>query len=162
MPTVPSDRRAGAIVLTVGAATTLVGTFLSWVSSGATARSSYEVFGLVDRLGFSPDGAVGWALRLWPLVPLALVLTVIAHWVHHPSLRWPRHAMTGAAMLYPGVTSIALLNAPQIGLFRVGAGPWVTLIGAVVMLAGLATPWAISATRRARPGDRGAPAADRS
>ncbi len=149
-------------MLTVGAAITLAGTFLSWVASGSTERSSYEVFGIVDRLGFSPDGAVGWALRLWPLVPLALVLTVIVHWAHHPSLRWPRHTVTGVAVLYPGVTSIALLNAPEVGLFRVGAGPWVTMAGAVVMLAGLLTPTALNTTRRARSADHAAPAGGRS
>ena len=158
----PSDRRAGAIVLTVGAVITLVGTFLGWVSSGSAERSSYEVFGLVERLGFSPDGAVGWALRLWPLVPLTLVVSVIVHWVHHPSMRWPRHATASAAVLYPGVTSIAIVNAPEVGLFRVGPGPWVTLVGSVVMLAGLATPAAISTSRRVRSARPSAPEGDRS
>lgn len=154
----PNDRRIGAIVLTVGAATALVGTFLTWVRSGSTGRSSYEVFGLVDRLGFEPNSVIGWLLRLWPLVPLALVVTVIAHWAHHPSLRWPRHGVTSAALLYPGVTALAVANAPQIALFDVGPGPWVTLTGAVVMLAGLATPWVLNATRRARSGAPSAPA----
>lgn len=158
----PNDRRIGAIVLTVGAVITLAGTFMSWVESGSADRSSYEVFDIVDRLGFSPDGAVGWALRLWPLVPLALVLAVIAHWAHHPSLRWPRHTVTSVAVVYPGVTSVALLNAPEIGLFRVGAGPWVTLSGALVMLIGLLTPAAVSAIRRARSAAPSAPAAGRS
>jgi hypothetical protein len=159
---VTGHRRAGAIVLTIGAAITLVGTFLSWVSSGSTDRSSYEVFGLVDRLGFEPNSATGWALRLWPLVPLALVVTVIAHWVHHPSLRWPRHTVTSATLLYPGVTAVAVANAPHIALFDVGPGPWVTLIGATIMLVGLATPSALSAIDRARRVRPSAPAADRS
>lgn len=149
-------------MLSCGAALTLVGTFLTWVASGETDRSSYEVFGMVERLGFSPDGAVGWALRLWPLVPLALVITVIAQWARHPSLRWPRHTVTTAAVVYPGVTAVAVANAPQIGVFRVGPGPWVTLAGSLVMLAGLATPWLLSATRRVRRADPSAPAADRS
>jgi hypothetical protein len=159
---VTSDRRAGAIVLTIGAAITLVGTFLSWVTSGSTERSSYEVFGLVDRLGFSPNSAIGWALRLWPLVPLSLVITVIAHWVHHPSMRWPRTALTGATLVYPGVTALAVANAPQIALFDVGPGPWVTLAGAVVMLVGLVAPWALTAIARARSATPSAPVADRS
>ena len=157
---VPNDRRTGAIVLTIGAAVTLVGTFLGWVGSGARTRSSYQIFGLVDRLGFAPNGVVGWLLRLWPLVPLALVVTVIAHWAHHPSLRWPRHGITGAALLYPGVTAIAVANAPDIGLFRVGPGPLVTVVGAALMLAGLLTPWALSAIRRARSGAASTPAGD--
>ncbi len=139
-------------MLTIGALVTLAGTFLSWVGSGGADRSSYEVFGIVERLGFSPGGIVGWALRLWPLVPLVLVLSVIAHWVHHPSVRWPRHTVTTVAVIYPGVTSVALLNAPEVGLFRVGPGPWFTLAGVLVMLAGLATPAALSARRRGRSG----------
>lgn len=156
----PGDRRIGAIVLTIGAAISLVGTFLSWVSSGSTDRSSYEIFGLVDRLGFEPNSAIGWLLRLWPLVPLALVVTVIAHWAHHPSLRWPRHGITSAALIYPGVTALAVANAPQIGLFDVGPGPWVTVVGALVMLAGLATPPLLSATRRARSAAPSTPSDD--
>jgi hypothetical protein len=156
----PNDRRIGAIVLTIGAVTSLVGTFLSWVSSGTTDRSSYEIFGLVDRLGFEPNGVVGWMLRLWPFVPLALVVAVIAHWAHHPSLRWPRHGVTAAAVLYPGITSIAITQAPEIGLFRVGPGPWVTTVGAVVMLFGLATPALLSASRRVRSRRPSTPAGD--
>jgi hypothetical protein len=159
---VTSDRRAGAILLTIGATITLVGTFLSWVTSGSTERSSYEVFGLVDRLGFSPNSAIGWALRLWPLVPLSLVITVIAHWVHHPSMRWPRTALTGATLVYPGVTALAVANAPQIALFDVGPGPWVTLAGAVIMLVGLAAPWTLNSIARARSATPSAPVADRS
>ena len=82
-PTITACRpqqRAGAVTVTAGAAVLLVGTFLTWLRSGATERSSYDVFDLVDRLGFSEGGLVGWALRLWPLVPLLLVLTVIAWW----------------------------------------------------------------------------------
>lgn len=158
----PNDRRIGATVLTVGAAVTLTGTFLSWVGSGSRERSSYQIFGLVDRLGFAPNSAVGWLLRLWPLVPLALVVTVIVHWAHHPSLRWPRHDIAGAAVIYPGVTAIAVANAPEIGLFRVGPGPIVTVVGALVMLAGLLTPAALNAIRRARSGAVSAPAGDRS
>ena len=75
-----THQRVGAITVTVGAAVVLVGTFLTWLRSGATERSSYDVFDLVDRLGFSEGGLVGWALRLWPLLPLVLVLAVVAWW----------------------------------------------------------------------------------
>ena len=78
---VSTQQRAGAVTVTAGAAVLLVGTFLTWLRSGATERSSYDVFDLVDRLGFSEGGLVGWALRLWPLVPLLLVIAVIAWWV---------------------------------------------------------------------------------
>ena len=132
-------RRSGAIVVSVGAVVTLIGTFLAWVRSGATRRSSYELFELVDRLGFSPDGLVGWALRLWPLVPMLLVLAVVGAWWHpsHPAWAPGRIALTALAAVYSGGTALAVANAPDIALFTVGSGPVVTSIGAGVMLAGL-------------------------
>ena len=53
---VSTQQRAGAVTVTAGAAVLLVGTFLTWLRSGATERSSYDVFDLVDRLGFSEGG----------------------------------------------------------------------------------------------------------
>lgn len=131
--------------MTVGAGLTLAGTFLTWVRSGATDRSSYEVFGLVDRLGFSPDGAIGWALRLWPLLPLMLVAIVIAHWwdVAHPAWSTGRASLATGALAYSGGIAIAVGNAPEIGLFEVGPGPAVTLAGAAVMLVGLVLQWGL-------------------
>ena len=132
-------RRAGAIVVSVGAVVTLIGTFLTWVRSGATGRSSYELFELVDRLGFSPDGLVGRALRVWPLVPMLLVLAVVGAWWHPSRPLWApgRIALTALAAVYAGGTALAVANAPDIALFTVGSGPVVTSIGAGVMIAGL-------------------------
>lgn len=129
----------------------MIGTFLTWVRSGAADRSSYDVFDLVDRLGFSEDGVVGWALRLWPLVPLLLVVAVVAGWWPSQSRTWvvARMAATAAAALYAGGVAIAVANAPEIGLFRRGPGPVVTVIGSVTMLAGAAAAW-ITATRGGR------------
>ena len=135
-----THQRAGAITVSAGAAVVLVGTFLTWLRSGATERSSYDVFDLVDRLGFSEGGLVGWALRLWPLLPLVLVLAVVAWW-------WPssgkgqtaiRVAPTLVASLYAGAVALAVVNAPEVALFSVGPGPTVTILGAVVMAAGVA------------------------
>jgi hypothetical protein len=118
----------------------LVGTFLGWVRSGSASRSSYDVFGLVERLGFSPDGLVGWALRLWPLVPMLLVLCVVSWWWRpdHAGGRAIRIALTAVSAVYAGGTALAVANAPEIGMFEVGAGPIVTVVGAVVLLAGTA------------------------
>ena len=155
--------RAGAITVTVGAAVLLMGTLMPWLRSGAIERSSYDVFDLVDRLGFSEGGVVGWALRLWPLVPLLLVLTVIAWWWPSSRAGWraTRVALTFVASLYAGGVAVAVLNAPDVALFSVGPGPSVTILGAVVMIAGLGLA-AISATRRARAARPSAPADGRS
>ena len=135
-----THQRVGAITVSVGAAVVLVGTFLTWLRSGATDRSSYDVFDLVDRLGFSEGGLVGWALRLWPLLPLLLVLAVIAWWWPSSGSGWTatRAALTLVAALYAGGVAVAVANAPEVALFSVGPGPTVTIVGAVVMITGVA------------------------
>lgn len=126
-------------ITTAGAAVTLVGTFLPWLRSGAVDRSSYEIFDLVERLGFSPNGVVAWTLRLWPLVPLLLVFSAIAHWLR-PSGAGLRRALAAlplfSAFVVGGIAS-AILFAPEGGLLRIGVGPWFSACGAVVMVAGV-------------------------
>jgi hypothetical protein len=126
-------------VVTIGAGITLIGTFLTWVRSGATERSSYEVFDLVDRLGFSPEGAVGWALRLWPLVPVLLVFAVVATWL--AAIHWRSSAgavaLVGVSGVYAGATAASVAAAPEAGdLLGIGPGPAVTLAGVVLMFVG--------------------------
>ena len=149
--------------MSAGAVVTLLGTFLAWVRSGSADRSSYDVFDLVDRLGFSEGGVVGWSLRLWPLVPLLLVLAVVAWWWPSESRGWnvARIAVTVVAAVYAGGVAIAVANAPDIGLFRRGPGPIVTVVGAVAMLAGVAVA-SITATRRGRRARPSTPVGDRS
>jgi hypothetical protein len=156
-------RHAGVMVVTSGAAVTLTGTFLTWVRSGSAERTSYEIFGLVDRLGFSPNGVVGIALRAWPLVPLLLALAVAAHWwsIDHPLSRAARVGSTAVAATYPAAIALVVADAPQISLFEVGPGPAVTVAGCAVMLLGLALDH-ISATLLGRAGRPSRPAGGRS
>ena len=153
---VSTHQRAGAITVTVGAAVLLVGTFLTWLRSGATERSSYDVFDLVDRLGFSEGGLVGWALRLWPLVPLLVVLAVIAWWWPSARPAWTatRVALTLVPSLYAGGVAVAVSNAPDVALFSIGRGPTVTIVGGCVMCVGIGVglfpSGRVSATRRER------------
>ena len=117
----------------------LVGTFLTWLRSGATERSSYDVFTLVGRLGFSEGGLVGWGLRVWPLVPLLLVVAVILWWAPFSGTSWTvaRVAVTLAASFYAGGVAVAVVNAPDVALFSIGSGPTVTIIGAGIMFVGV-------------------------
>ena len=137
---VSTHRRAGAIIVTSAAAVLLIGTFLTWLQSGERDRSSYDLFSLVDRLGFSEGGVVGWALRLWPLVPLLLVATVITWWSPFNSTGWSvaRGGLVVIVALYAGGIAVAVRNAPDVALFSIGPGPLVTVIGSLVMLAGAA------------------------
>ncbi len=133
-------RLAGRAAAAFGAVVALVGTFLPWLASGAVDRSSYELLDIVERLGFSPDGLVGLALTIWPLAPLGLVLCVVAQWPWRGwQDRWAGWGAVGVATvvgLYVGAVAAAVLGAPQVGLFSVRWGAWVSLVGALTMLAG--------------------------
>ena len=118
-----------------GAIVVLAGSFLPWLASGTADRSSYELLGVIDRLGFSPDGVVGWAIRVWPLLPMLLVVTVVSHHVHLDA-RWlgtVRSASTALAALYAGSVALAVRLAPDVGLFRPRYGSWITLAGALLL-----------------------------
>ena len=123
----------GRVIAGIGASATAVGTFLPWVRSGTRLRSSYEIFSLVERLGFSPSSAVGWGLRLWPVVPFLLVLAATFSW-------FPRRWITGGsalvAVLYVGGVAAAVESVPSTSLLRIQHGPVVTLAGAIVLACG--------------------------
>ncbi|MEO6652381.1 MAG: hypothetical protein ABIP17_06975 [Ilumatobacteraceae bacterium] len=125
---------------TIGAVVTLIGTFLPWLRSGARNRSSYTIFELVDRLGFAPGGVVSASLRMWPIVPLVLVIAVVALWVPLPGRvpGWPVMIAVGSAAAWIGGTGVAVLLAPTDGLLRTGPGPVVTIVGTVLLGVGAA------------------------
>lgn len=123
----------GRVVATTGAAVIVVGTFLPWLRSGTRRRNSYEIFSLVDRLGYSQSDLVGWGLRLWPILPLLVACAVSLLW-------FPRAWATGAAVVvaavYAGVVSAAVRSASPNSIITVEYGASVTLIGAVLLAAG--------------------------
>jgi hypothetical protein len=123
----------GRVVATVGAVVAAVGTFLPWLRSGTRRRNSYEIFSLVDRLGFSRSSAVGWGLRLWPIVPLVLVLAVTLQWFPR---KWVSGGSAMVAVVYAGGVAAAVESAPATSLIAVEYGPWVTLAGLAVLTAG--------------------------
>lgn len=123
----------GQVVATLGGLTALVGTFLPWLGSGTRDRSSYEIFSLVDRLGISQSSPVGWGVRLWPTVPLLLVLAVTLAWFPR---KWITGAVAAVAVVYAGVVSVAVATASSNSLLSIESGPVVTLVGVVILAAG--------------------------
>ena len=123
----------GRVVATAGAAVALVGSFLPWLRSGTRRRSSFEIFSLIDRLGFSPSGLIGWGVRLWPIVPLLLAAAVTVVWFRR---RWVTFGIVTVTVLYAGVVSAAVRSAPSSSLVAIQSGPLVTLVGAVLLAAG--------------------------
>jgi hypothetical protein len=139
-------------LVTAGAAGVLAGAASPWAASGAAERTSFQMAGLVDRLGFAPSGAVGVAVRAWPLVPLCVVAATVLVW-------WGRGlaaaVLAGAGGAYAAAVSASVWRAPDAGLVRVLEGPARTLAGAIVLLAGAVVTGALARpTRRdlaARP-----------
>jgi hypothetical protein len=126
----------GQVAATLGGLVALVGTFLPWLRSGTRDRSSYEIFSLVDRLGISQSSVVGWGVRLWPVVPLLLVLAVTLLWFPQ---KWIGGATVLVAVAYAGVVSIAVRSASSNSLITIENGPVVTLVGALILGAGALT-----------------------
>lgn len=130
----PLGRRlAPFVAMVVGGALAVWGSFLGWVRTGSRSRNSYDVFRVVGRLGFAPDGPAATALRWWPLVPLLTVAAVVAVW-----WGWGRAGgvigVVGA--LYAGAVGAAVVGAPAAGPVDIGIGPAVTTAGAMVLLGG--------------------------
>jgi hypothetical protein len=123
----------GRLTVTAGAALAVVGTFLPWLRSGTRRRNSYEIFSLVERLGISQSSIVGLGLRLWPVVPLLLVLAVTFQWFPR---KWVTIASVVVADVYAGGVAAAVEFAPSTSLIAVENGPVVTLVGTVILTAG--------------------------
>jgi hypothetical protein len=124
----------GPAVMTLGGATAVGGSFAVWLRTGAVRRSSYEILGLVDRLGFAPDGPIRTAVRGWPLMPLVVTASVVAAWW---GLRQVAAALGIVGGLYAGALGIAIASAvPGHRLVSVTAAPTITAIGAAVQIVG--------------------------
>lgn len=124
----------GPALMTVGAIGAVAGSFGDWLTSGRVGRSSYDILGLVDRLGFSPDGALSWLVRGWPLMPLLMTCAVVAAW-------WPKRwlalvfAIVGGS--YAAALGLAVAAAvPERRSISVGAAPALTAVGGALVLLG--------------------------
>jgi hypothetical protein len=106
----------------------VVGSFLPWVWSGTSSRSSFAMVRSADRLGIVDDGVGLAILRAWYLVPLLAAAVVVLVTIHRLRVA----AVTGLVLAVV-VASIALLviaAAPD-----TGAGPLTSIIGAALVVA---------------------------
>ena len=144
-------RVTGASAVTLGVLMVIGGSAMPWLRTGERRRSSYEVFGIVDRLGFSPSGPIGMAIRLWPLVPLLAVLAAVAAWFA------PRWSLVPAvvAAVYAGGVGLALATADAPSAVGIEGGPTITAAGAVLVVLGAAlATYGAAVSRRATGPDR--------
>lgn len=146
-------------VFTVAAVVTLAGTFLPWLRSGSTTRSSYDLLGVLSRLDIAPGGVVSDLVHWWPVVPLLITVAIVAAW-----WRWTWVAIAAAVLsaIYAGGVGLVMMSAARGTGIEVGPGPWVCSIGGFDLV--IATMWlsVTSATGRDVPAPDAAPPAGRS
>ena len=122
----------GALLVTLGTVTVIVGSAMPWLRTGQRRRTSFEVFGMVDRLGFSPSGAIGWAVRLWPIVPLLVIVAAVLAWCD-ARLSLP---VAVVAVVYAGGVGVVVSRVDDSSFVGIEAGPAVTAAGAALILLG--------------------------
>jgi hypothetical protein len=121
----------GPIVMTIGTVITLFGSFSSWLRSGTVGRSSFELLGLVHRLGFVPNGPTRMIVRSWPVMPVLLTAGVVAVW-------WGWRSVGAFVALVGAVYAAAVggavaFAAPDVRGVDLSSAPRTTVFGAAVV-----------------------------
>lgn len=136
--TTPTPLRVRATICLIGASGLLfvvLGSFLPWVVSGTVRRSSYQIIGVVGRLGIGEGGALAFLIGAWPFIGVLCMTPVVA-----AAIRWWRTAGVLAALigLVSGLLSFGLLIfvASRGGaILRIDpVGPSVMAAGAVLLI----------------------------
>jgi hypothetical protein len=150
----PRTLQRALLVFTAAGAALVVGTFLPWLHSGSTARSSYALVGLVDRLDITPGGPAALLIGGWPFVPLLVTSAVVLAW-------WGRSTaslvVAAVAAIYAGGIAAVLAVGSSGTPITVGIGTWVCATAGLAFLAGgvwvrvRAASVRVPGTRRAAP-----------
>jgi len=120
--------------MSLGAALTLISSFSSWISAGRIGRSSFELLGVIQRLGFVPNGATKTVVQAWPMMPLMLAVGVVTVW-----WGWRRigAAIAAVGALFAGAVGGAVaFAAPETSGVDLSGAPRFTAVGACVVLLG--------------------------
>jgi len=108
----------------------IAGSFLPWVISGTVKRSSYQIIGVIDRLGIAGDGPVAALVSSWPLLGVLCFAPVVA-----AALRWWRVAGTLSVVI--GLAASAFAGGIlAVALGKVGLTVRLDPLGPSVMAAG--------------------------
>jgi uncharacterized membrane protein YeaQ/YmgE (transglycosylase-associated protein family) len=134
------DRRLAAVLTAIGLTLVVVGSFLPWFRSGRRARSSYELFDLVDRLDLLSDDMARVAIAGWLLVPLAAAGAAAALLLGRSTVGAVMSIVVGlyTAVLASVVRSTA--GRSEVGTAMATIGGIVATVGGVVLLASTRRP----------------------
>jgi hypothetical protein len=145
------------VVLTSAGVLLLAGTFLPWLHSGSTSRSSYALIGLVDRLDVAPDGPAATLIGAWPFVPLLVTTAVVLAWWGRST--WSLVVAASAALYAGGIAAVLAVGSSGTPI-DVGVGPWLCAAAGGCFLA--AAVWLRLASGRVPRTHRAAPLVDQS
>ena len=122
------------IVAVAGLAAIVLASFGPWLRSGERARTSYELFEVVDRLGLLGDGAFRLLPRLWVCVPCLAAVALALFVCRSPKLAAAVTAVVGGFSMVVGwAVQDAPLTAEWGSRIGVGGG-FVALLGATVVI----------------------------
>lgn len=137
----PAQSRSARVHIWAGVAMSgllliVVGSFLPWIGSGSALRDSFEIAGVLDRLGPQDDPALTFALSVWIAVPLICVLT-IGFYVAGLA----RTSAVCAIIISAVAGTVGLATYVVVGdgpglVTSVPAGPMTTCLGGVIALFG--------------------------
>lgn len=119
----------GPVLLLVGLAVVVVGTFLPWGASGRAERSSYELVAVLSRLEVL-DGWLAAPATAWYFLPLLAAAGLVAVLTGRQPLARILGTVTGVAVV--GM-AVALTRSP----LSPRPGVCVTIIGTVLMGGGV-------------------------
>jgi hypothetical protein len=143
------------VVLTSAGVLLLAGTFLPWLHSGSTSRSSYALIGLVDRLDIASDGPATTLIGAWPFVPLLVTTAVVLAWWGRST--WSLVVAVVAALYAGGIAAVLAVGSSGTPI-DVGVGPWLCAVAGGCFLA--AAVWLRLASGRVPRTHRAAPLVD--
>lgn len=124
---VPQQQRA--VLLGLGGVVCIIGTLLPWIGTDGSARTSYELASIVDRLGLSDGSAAALLIRVWPAVPVAVALCSVLAAVRCDRTARLIGALSGSIVI---LGCVIAWTAP----LPARAGVALSLVGSVVLLVG--------------------------
>ena len=120
----------------VGLVGVLIATFLRWARTGRQWRSSYDLFAVARRVGFTNSRVFASALRLWVLLPAVIGLALVFAAFRRPRVGAAIGSVIGLAAV--GASAAVLTSKLHTGAapgFCLGAGILVLISGAAVFIA---------------------------
>jgi hypothetical protein len=126
-------QKIGTACAVAGAVLLVVGAFLPWVRIGSVSRSSFEITGVLARLGIT--GWQGAALRAWPFAPLAVAASLALLAVGRRVIACGLGVGFGGLGLIAGLAMRTIPDQTQMGPIIGMIGGTLALVGNVVVLA---------------------------